>query len=231
MGSLRGIPIRLHWSIPLGCILLSGIRFAPAFWVAFFLLVFAHEIGHAVVVRGFRHRTLSIDVTGFGGVCRWSGHASGFERSAIAWGGVLMQMVLLVLTLVLAIVLGLPTNRYASQVFQVLTRSNIILIVINMLPVAPFDGAEAWGLFRTSRFKNTVASLRSRIPKLSWKRPPSAPPHKNATVVDLEAERHKRTQERGGYPLDKKRSTRELADELIRLSEEAARARSKRNDN
>ena len=102
VGRVRGVPVRLHWTIPLGALLFGGGRFVPAFWFAFFLIVLVHEFGHALVVQYYRHRVVSIDVTGFGGLCHWSGSPTRFERAAIAWGGVLAQAVLLAAALLLA---------------------------------------------------------------------------------------------------------------------------------
>jgi len=219
VGTLRGVPIRLHWSIPLGCIVFSGFNFVPAFWVAFTFLVLAHELGHAAVVRWFHHRTLSVDVTGFGGLCRWSGHASSFERSAIAWGGVLAQAAILLPTFLLVTILGSPTNPHVAQVAYAFTHSNLFLIGLNLLPFPPLDGAEAWKIFRQGRFQGWLASLRARKPKRR------APASTRAKVIDLEGARRKRQQDVA------QGSPKELADELIRLSEEAARARKKRDEN
>ncbi|HMR10449.1 MAG TPA: hypothetical protein PKA88_31950, partial [Polyangiaceae bacterium] len=96
--SMRGASLRLHWSLPLGMLVFGGLRVAPAFWLGFFLLVLIHELGHAFVVKAYGHRVLSVDVTGFGGLCRWSGSASVMERGLIAWNGVLAQAVLLTIT-------------------------------------------------------------------------------------------------------------------------------------
>ncbi len=219
VGTLRGVPIRLHWSIPLGCIVFSGFNFVPAFWVAFTFLVLAHELGHAAVVRSFRHRTLSVDVTGFGGLCRWSGNASSFERSAIAWGGVLAQAAILLPTFLLVTILGSPTNPHLAQVAYAFTHSNLFLIGLNLLPFPPLDGAEAWKIFRQGRFQTWFASLRARKTK---RRTPAST---GAKVIDLEGARRKRQKDVA------QESPKELADELIRLSEEAARARKKRDEN
>jgi hypothetical protein len=229
VGTLRGVPIRLHWSIPLGCIVFSGFNFVPAFWVSFTFLVLAHELGHAAVVRWFRHRTLSVDVTGFGGLCRWSGHASPFERSAIAWGGVLAQAAILLPTYLLVTFLGAPTNPHVSQVVYAFTHSNMLLIGLNLLPFPPLDGAEAWKIFRQGRFHGWLASLRDRVRRRPKRAPPrSASP---AKVIDLEGARRKRQKDVAHDPGVRQESPKELADELIRLSEEAARARKKRDEN
>ena len=67
---LGGTSFRLHWTLPLGALFFSGFRFAPVFWLAFFGLVFVHELGHASLVKIFGHRVVAVDITGFGGLCR-----------------------------------------------------------------------------------------------------------------------------------------------------------------
>ena len=237
IGSIRGTPIRLHWSIPIGCLVFSGGRgFAPAFWLAFCLLVLAHELGHAFLVRVFHHRTLSIDITGFGGMCRWTGNANGFERSAIAWGGVVAQAIVGLAALSVSLVAS-PTNVHVLHVLDVFTRTNLILIGLNLLPFSPLDGAEAWKIFRDSRFQYWLASLRNRFTKLSSKlssrsqSKPRRPTTETGRVIDFETERRQRRDKAVDEPDIKGRPPNEVADELIRLAEEAARARKRRDMN
>src|SRR5579859_2714533 len=82
-------PLRLHWTLPIGALVVSGGHFAPYTWAAFAFLILVHELGHAFLVRRYRHAVVSIDLHGLGGHCRWSGYASEVEKSKIAWGGVL----------------------------------------------------------------------------------------------------------------------------------------------
>src|SRR5690606_27679364 len=125
IATLGGILIRVHWSMPLGALIFSGFRLAPAFWLAFFLLVLLHELGHAFFVRRYRHHVLSIDVTGFGGLCRWSGYASPYQRAVIAWGGVLAQALLFVATFGVVLVVGAPRVLWAAEIVHVFTTVNL----------------------------------------------------------------------------------------------------------
>jgi Zn-dependent protease len=147
VGSFRGIPIRFHWTTALGAFFFSGFQFAPAFWVAFVLLVLVHELGHALVVRRLGHLPLGIEVTGFGGLCRWDGsRANDLHRTIIAWGGVLAQAVLLVLTYAYSFIAGPPRSIEEYQIVSAFTRTNIHLILLNLLPFPPLDGAQAWNI-------------------------------------------------------------------------------------
>jgi len=203
---LRGAPIRLHWTVPVEAVLFSGLRFAPAFWLAFFGLILLHELGHAAVVRYFRHRVHAIDVTGFGGLCHWSGTATPIERAAIAWGGVLAQVVVLGATLGLLAVFGPPPNLWTAEVADVFVRTNIWLIALNLLPVPPLDGAEAWPLFRHLRERFRSRRRRSGNPKQRASVPVSSPGDGGGRASDPPA-------------------SPEVADMLRRIAEEARKAR------
>lgn len=234
IGTLRGVPVRLHWTLPLGAAVFSGFTFVPAFWLAFTLIILIHEFGHAAVVRRFGHQTMGVDVTGFGGLCRWSGHATAYERSAIAWGGVLAQGLLLLGTVVVVLIVGSPTNPHAAQVVSAFTNANLWLIGLNLLPFPPLDGAEAWKILRQGRFQMLLARLRDSLrrarPKAASKRS-----GKPAKVIDFEQyakrKRAKPTDDVAHDVRVPKGSAKDVADELIRISEEAARARKKHNEN
>lgn len=162
VGRVRGVPIRLHWTLPLGALLLGGGRVVPGLWLGVLALVALHEAGHALLVHRFGLVNLGIDLSALGGRCRWTGEPSALERSAIAWGGVLAQLVVLVPALVVSMVVELPSSGFLAELMEALTRANLILIAINLLPVPPLDGAEAWPFFRHA--------LRERARKKAWKR-------------------------------------------------------------
>ena len=145
VASWNGVPIRLHWTLPIGAFLLGGLKFRPLFWLGFVVVVFVHELGHAYWVRRFGHKVHQVDIAGFGGACLWSGNASPAERSMIAWGGVLAQLVLLAFSIVLIAIFGLGFLQ--TQLGQAWTFTNLFLMVLNLIPVRPFDGADAWKLF------------------------------------------------------------------------------------
>lgn len=144
LGRVRGTLFRVHWTTPLGALFFGGL--SPVFWAAFFFLVLLHEVGHALLVRRYGHRVLAIDVTGFGGMCRWHGSATPRERSIIAWGGVAAQAALLAVTLGLVVAFGQPSYGPLRTLAAVFIRTNALLIVLNLLPVPPLDGAQAWPL-------------------------------------------------------------------------------------
>ncbi|MBM4358250.1 MAG: M50 family metallopeptidase [Deltaproteobacteria bacterium] len=142
---LQGTPLRLHWSLPLGVLAFSRFRFDPGAWLGIVLVVIAHELGHSVLVRRARLQVESIDLHGMGGECRYSGYPSAWDRAVIAWGGVLAQALLLPLGFFLAPQLEPEFLRRAAGSFGV---PSLWMIALNLLPIAPLDGHEAWKLPR-----------------------------------------------------------------------------------
>jgi Zn-dependent protease len=148
LGRWRGVPLRIHLLAPLGALLFTGFRFAPGAWLGFLLLILIHEMGHALAVMRYGLRVSSIDLHLYGGVCRWSGQATQWQRSVIAWGGVMAQALLLVLTWVIG---GSVHSMFGREMAYVFTSTNLWLMAINLLPFPPFDGAEAWKIVRELR--------------------------------------------------------------------------------
>jgi stage IV sporulation protein FB len=141
IGRPWGIPIRLHWSVPLGILVLGGAELVPAFWLGMFVLVLLHEAGHAVLARRYGLAIVSIDVHGFGGACVLAGDPTRREAAIIAWGGVIAQAALFVLAVVWGPILP-------ADLRDAWTRANLLILALNLLPIPPFDGAEAWSVFR-----------------------------------------------------------------------------------
>jgi stage IV sporulation protein FB len=143
----RGIPLRLHWTLPVGAVIFTGLRFVPGAWVGFVLLIVLHELGHALLARRYRMRVLSVDIHGFGGQCRYTGEPTPRQRAVIAWGGVLAQALLFFAVMLALLVAGQqPSNRFLGELADSATSVNLRIAALNLLPFAPLDGAEAWKL-------------------------------------------------------------------------------------
>jgi hypothetical protein len=67
VGTFRGAPVRLHWSILVGMLVLTRFRFAPGDWLGFLVVVLVHELGHAWLGQRYGLDLVSIDIHGFGG--------------------------------------------------------------------------------------------------------------------------------------------------------------------
>jgi hypothetical protein len=144
---IRGVPVKAHWSIPLVALFMSGFRFLPGVWVGVVLLILWHEIGHLFFVLRYGLRAMSVEVNGFGGLCRYTGTPTPVQRSVIAWGGVVFQMIALVAALIIGNFVVEPESAFGTQLYDTFFRLNLLLAGLNLIPIPPFDGAEAWKLF------------------------------------------------------------------------------------
>ena len=166
IGRVRGALVRLHWSILVGALVFGGFRFDPVFLAGYVGLVLLHEFGHALMAWRFGHSVTVIEVTGFGGTCHWSGNATPFEESAIAWGGVLAQALLLAAGYAWLVWAGPPGSAAEWTLLHLSTRTNLWLIAVNLMPIPPLDGARAWQIFANWRSRGDGG-----VPYGSWKDP------------------------------------------------------------
>jgi hypothetical protein len=146
LGHWRGIPIRTHWTIPLGAFIFTRFEFVPVLWLGFALIVLVHEFGHALMVRWCGAAVLSIDMDALGGSCSWEGEVSPIQRALIAWGGVLAQLVLFVAVKMMDTNAGWSATLDGYQLSGVLTSTNLRIAAFNLIPIPPLDGWQAWRL-------------------------------------------------------------------------------------
>jgi Zn-dependent protease len=146
VGSFDGAPIRIHWSTPLTAFVLGAGHWAPVFWMAYALVILTHEIGHALMVRRVGGTIESIEVTGWGGHCDASGSLTEFEEALVAGGGGAAQAVLFAVVGLLYLAFGYPQNELILELVAALLGLNLFLLLINLLPIPPLDGARAWPL-------------------------------------------------------------------------------------
>lgn len=145
----RGAPVRFHWTIPVVALFISGFTFRPGYWAAFVLLVMIHEMGHAVIVKMRGHHVVSLEVNGLGGLCQWQWKKTpnSLDNALISWGGVWAQMIVLAVAYVFVVITGPPITVALADIYHVATYTNLWLIGLNLIPIAPLDGKEAWSLF------------------------------------------------------------------------------------
>jgi len=142
----RGIPIKIHWSAPIGAVLWTGGSPSLVRISAFIFMSVLHELGHAVLVRRARAWVTEITVHGMGGECWWQGQVTPIERAMIAFGGVWAQGLLALTAFAWASMIP-PETPLALDLVEMFTRYNLYNAAFNLLPVPPLDGSQAWKLF------------------------------------------------------------------------------------
>jgi len=134
---LRLGPLRLHWSLLLGAALFCALQPRPLFVVGYATVVLAHVLAHALAVAGTRLRVEGAMLHALGGELLGTGDVSPVRRSVIALSGVAAQAALLAL----AAFVAMPADLH-----EAFTRRNGVMLLLNLLPVKPLDGALAWKL-------------------------------------------------------------------------------------
>lgn len=177
LGRWRGAAVRMHLLAPVVWLLyfgnLSGGSLAGAL-LGLVVLIFVHEVGHAVLVRKNRAWVESIDFLPFGGECSWQGSVSPLGQSVIAWGGVLAQALLLGVVHGVLLVTGRAEQPFLASLVHTLTVSNLFMIGLNLLPFPPLDGSRAWlviplGLARLRRPRR-FEDIRAPDSRSLWQR-------------------------------------------------------------
>lgn len=151
LGRWRGIPVSMHWTV-----LLAFVWLYLFFWnlaataiasIAYVSLLIAHEYGHVAVLRWLKIGVESIELNGLHGNTshEWTSAADGI---LVAWGGVAAQLVILLLAVAASFALDSRTNAVvsfiAAPILFVYIKLNLVLMIVALLPIGPFDGHNAW---------------------------------------------------------------------------------------
>ena len=151
LGSWRGIPIALHWTVLLGLpwffYKTGSVTGTLVAFVAFLFLLVAHELGHAAVALWRRVEVAHVELFLLHGVCAHEVPDYEEDDVLIAWGGVAAQFVVLIIALGVNLLLFrlFPVVYFwAAPALLVLIQTNLVIMILNLIPVAPFDGAKAW---------------------------------------------------------------------------------------
>jgi hypothetical protein len=146
VGSFRGAPIRLHWTVPILCVLVGGTRLAPGAWLAAFLVVLGHELGHAALAKRYKQDVIEVMVHALGGHCMYAGEQSPWQRSVIASGGVLAQLGMFLVASAWLAISPPVQSQFLMDALFVFTQINVSIALFNLVPIPPLDGAEIWKL-------------------------------------------------------------------------------------
>ncbi|MDF1850863.1 MAG: site-2 protease family protein [Verrucomicrobiales bacterium] len=185
LGSVSGIPIRIHWSFSLLLLwaafanyLATGSAMTMVLGVAFVLVVFGcvilHELGHSLTALRFGIRTRSITLSPLGGIAALESSPRDWKQelwitvAGPAVNAVIAALLLpfVILTVNVPAVLGDPFASAGGFLFMVFA-ANVMLVLFNLIPAFPMDGGR---IFRslltpvTNRWKATqIASTTGQV--------------------------------------------------------------------
>lgn len=147
-------------------LLFGRFQFVPGFWLGYLLIVGLHEMGHAFLARRMGLTAYSIDIHALGGQCRFGGASiSPWQHAVVAWGGVIAQAILLAIALAISIV-PLAGGPFLAQLLGALIGTNLTIMLLNLAPFPPLDGAQAWRilpLWRERRERRAAKRAQARL--------------------------------------------------------------------
>lgn len=138
----------IHWTAFALAFIVGGLSFQPGVWLGVFVIILVHEFGHAIAVWRAGATVTAISMDGMGGKCQWVGGVTRVQKLAIVWGGIIAQLLLWVIAFIVSIILSRSLNEFSEQFLSTLLRWNLIIVALNLLPVKPLDGHEAWPLLK-----------------------------------------------------------------------------------
>jgi ATP-dependent Clp protease adapter protein ClpS len=158
---IAGVPVFLHWSLPLGGLLIASCvhadwRVALYCCIAYTLLIAAHELGHAAAAVSLRLKVHAIHLSGFGGRCRFQTPRTLGGAFFVCSAGLLAQLILFAGAASYIALFGWPRSVLALCVVNTFTLANLLLFAINVIPQRlpkglATDGSILWRLLMHAR--------------------------------------------------------------------------------
>lgn len=158
VGSLFGIPIRVHFLVPLLLVVLvvttpgytrgTVLLALGSFAAVMVLSTVAHELGHALVARRHRLRAHGIVIWPLGGFTECDAPRGARAKVKVALAGVSVNLLLALLAgaacwFRTGAMPGRPQLRYEPDLLLTFWNLNLSLLLLNLLPGLPFDGGMA----------------------------------------------------------------------------------------
>ncbi len=133
-----GAQVRLHPLLAvLGAVCLLSGRLPSL--ISSLVALILHESGHLIVLRAYKTRVISVELTPFGGLIEAEDDAlPGGGALLLALAGMIMNALFAFLSIRFYALSLLPFH--VSQAFL---RANLALLLINLMPVLPLDGGRA----------------------------------------------------------------------------------------
>lgn len=171
-----GAPVFVHWSVwlllPLSWLLNRDALKTTASFMAYFVVIFVHELGHAWMARRKGLVVHALRIYPLHGLCVHERPFLQSQNIAIAWGGVAAQAMLLLCAVAISEVAALAGTRLpeiVDSVLMVWVVINLMILLFNLWPVPPLDGAIAWRVLPLAWKQRRIAL--TRLQAAAYRRP------------------------------------------------------------
>lgn len=173
---ILGASLHIHWSVWLAAafvlVMFRGEQArAPMAICCYFGVILLHEFGHALLAKRLGYQPLGIYLTAIHGVCQYEHPDSLREDAVIAWGGVLVQLIVAIPLILVGTLSPLGRVPYVNTFIAFFGHYSLVMALFNLIPLPGLDGAVAWRivpmLFREARqnvqAKRTTKALLRRL--------------------------------------------------------------------
>jgi Zn-dependent protease len=153
-GRIDGIPIHIHWSLLAlsSLIVVSSLGSlahavgAVVALLAYFASMLLHEWGHVFFARRHLCTVYGIELYPLVGVTRLQLPPTRYAHCVVAWGGLLFQAAVGLPMVAWIKLVGYTPIEVLNAFMAVFGFLSILMIVLNLVPIPPLDGATAWGI-------------------------------------------------------------------------------------
>ena len=165
------VDVYVHWTVlAIAALILANAIHRPvlalAGLVCYMGLLFIHEWGHVIAAQRRGSRVSSVKLYPIFGVTYFETPWSRFDHCVIAWGGVVAQMVVALPLLAWVAMFGYTRFDAVNAVLAILGFFSLGIVVFNLLPFPPLDGATAWGIIPAA-IQRARANRKPRFP--NWR--------------------------------------------------------------
>jgi Zn-dependent protease len=148
---VRGVPVYVHWTliVTAGVILLGAFERPGLTLVvlsSYIGVLLIHECGHLIAAHSKGCEVLSIKLYPIFGITYFQEPWSRWDRCVISWGGVLAQVIVAFPLVAWFRLFGYSRFEPMNAMIAILGFFSLAIAAFNLLPIAPLDGATAWGL-------------------------------------------------------------------------------------
>lgn len=170
---VAGIPIEFHFTFLFLAIIFgfSGITqrgeafLSVVLIVGIFGSVLLHELGHALTAKHLGVRILSITMYPVGGVARMASQPAPRQELWITAAGPAVNLV--IAGVIFLLLQYAPIEGDSRQLFYELARTNILLLLFNLIPAFPMDGGRllraGLALWKNEREATRIATVIGRV--------------------------------------------------------------------
>lgn len=166
LATLRGVPIYVHFSLPMVGAVLSFMEFRPWAILGVAIILLLHELGHTVLLRHYDLPVLGVQVHLVGAEVYTNDWATPWQRAVVAWGGVLAQALVFIVLGGLARLKLVSYEVRSHDLYSTLVGTNMLLAAVNLIPLGTLDGVEAWKLPRFMYLRGKGAYYEGRLQAL-----------------------------------------------------------------